>query len=58
MSQDETRRKLPGHADFRLPRPDPVRTVNGNHPLNGRASRPGPVDVWDQRVARGLAFLR
>src|SRR6187551_397374 len=33
--------------------------MNGNHPLGGRSpSRPDAVDVWDQRVAQGLAFLR
>jgi 1-acyl-sn-glycerol-3-phosphate acyltransferase len=60
MSHDEVRRSaLPGHVDFELPQPDPVRTVNGNHPLNGRTpERRDTVDIWDQRVARGLAFLR
>jgi 1-acyl-sn-glycerol-3-phosphate acyltransferase len=63
---------LPGHADFQLPKPaTPVR-VNGRRPIpevpqmNGHAAdEPAPaptpadpVDVWDQRVAAGLAFLR
>jgi len=61
---------LPGQADFTLPRPaEPVR-VNGRRPIpevpsmNGNGHQPGPeappdpIDVWDQRVAAGLAFLR
>lgn len=61
---------LPGQADFTLPRPaEPVR-VNGRRPIpevpsmNGNGNHPGPeappdpIDVWDQRVAAGLAFLR
>ena len=70
MSQDEYRGLLPGHVDFEVPPAAPVTPVNGNHPLNGdlpRASRTsdspdeqprGTVDIWDQRVANGLAFLR
>ncbi|GID25129.1 lysophospholipid acyltransferase family protein [Paractinoplanes brasiliensis] len=69
MSQDEFRDMLPGHADFTLPRPaEPVRvngrrpipevpTMNGNGPHGGEPE-PDTLDVWDQRVARGLAFLR
>lgn len=70
MSQDEFRGMLPGNADFTLPRPaEPVR-VNGRRPIpevppmngNGHRSLPEPepdtFDVWDKRVARGLAFLR
>lgn len=61
---------LPGQADFTLPRPaEPVR-VNGRRPIpevpsmNGNGHHPGPgeppdpIDVWDERVASGLAFLR
>ena len=72
MSQEEYRRAtLPGHVDFELPVEDAVpRKINGNHPLNGRTPKaPQPeqpeteepkdtVDIWDQRVAKGLAFLR
>jgi 1-acyl-sn-glycerol-3-phosphate acyltransferase len=71
VSQEEYRRAtLPGHVDFELPVEDAVpRKINGNHPLNGRTPRPTPpqteepdvadvVDIWDQRVAKGLAFLR
>ena len=59
MSQDEFRRVLPGHVEFELPPDEPYRRVNGNHPLNGREPEPqDTVDIWDQRVARGLAFLR
>ncbi|AEV88748.1 hypothetical protein ACWT_7739 [Actinoplanes sp. SE50] len=80
MSQDEFRDMLPGHADFRLPEPPPVRKVNGRRPIPekpdeqvaklestaeprpddaGSAAEPAaPVDVWDQRIAAGLAFLR
>ena len=59
MSQNEHRRALPGHADFELPAGEPSKAVNGNHPLGGRSpSRPDAIDVWDQRVANGLAFLR
>ncbi|BBH64917.1 glycerol acyltransferase [Actinoplanes sp. OR16] len=68
MSQDEYHHDvLPGHADFQLPRPAPVQRVNGKRPIPERlppAAEPkGPVteeglDVWDQRVADGLAFLR
>jgi 1-acyl-sn-glycerol-3-phosphate acyltransferase len=91
MSQDEYHETLPGHADFKLPKPaEPVR-LNGRRPIPempGRAAtgpepgdqKPGEqqadeqkhdeqkppsesiaadaIDVWDQRVARGLAFLR
>ena len=67
MTQD-SRGMLPGHADFRLPRPaEPVR-VNGRRPIpevprmNGHAepapAAADPLDVWDERVAKGLAFLR
>jgi 1-acyl-sn-glycerol-3-phosphate acyltransferase len=63
---------LPGHADFKLPKPAAPVKVNGRRPIpevpqmNGHPdaeSAPEPVktdqlDVWDQRVASGLAFLR
>jgi hypothetical protein len=64
VSQDEYRRLLPGHADFTVPEDQSPQQVNGSHPLNGRRPRPGggepidTVDVWDRRVASGLAFLR
>ena len=65
MSQDEYRDMLPGHADFQLPAPaEPVR-LNGRRPIPERPERPRastryrtPIDVWDRRVADGLAFLR
>ena len=62
MSQDEYRGMLPGHADFTLPEPaEPVR-VNGRRPIPEVPSMPDPgtdpIDVWDRRVANGLAFLR
>ena len=69
MSQDEYRDMLPGQADFRLPEPSAPTRVNGRRPIpelprlaaqNGHGAEP-PVealDLWDQRVARGLAFLR
>ena len=74
MSQHEYRDMLPGHADFTLPKPaEPVR-VNGRRPIpevpqmNGHpADEPqqpaekkaeNQVDIWDQRVAGALAFLR
>src|SRR4051794_32600968 len=70
MSQDEYHRALPGHADFVVP--EPVRAykpLNGKRPIPMPAEEPpappsspvvepDPVDVWDQRVASGLAFLR
>ena len=68
MTQDEFRDMLPGQADFKLPEPPAPVQVNGRRPipeipqLNGHTeSEPAerdPIDVWDQRVARGLAFLR
>ena len=68
MSQDEYRGMLPGHADFALPRPaEPVR-VNGRRPIpevpqmtrqaDVGEDKLDQIDVWDQRVAGGLAFLR
>ncbi|GAA0483750.1 glycerol acyltransferase [Paractinoplanes deccanensis] len=70
MSQDEFRDMLPGHADFVLPRPGEPVKVNGRRPIpeeprmNGHSEPvppppdPAALDVWDQRVAKGLAFLR
>ncbi|MFC4067312.1 lysophospholipid acyltransferase family protein [Actinoplanes subglobosus] len=69
MSQDEYRDMLPGHTDFKLPEPPPVQRVNGRRPIPEKGEpmpepMPEPVavaaglDVWDQRVADGLAFLR
>ncbi|MFF5295670.1 lysophospholipid acyltransferase family protein [Paractinoplanes globisporus] len=72
MSQHEYRDMLPGHADFTLPKPAAPAKVNGRRPIpevpqmNGHpADSPEPaeekkdqVDIWDQRVANGLAFLR
>ncbi|MFI5895217.1 lysophospholipid acyltransferase family protein [Actinoplanes sp. NPDC051513] len=71
MSQHEYRDMLPGHADFTLPKPAAPVKVNGRRPIpevpqmNGHleenepaAKRPDQVDIWDQRVANGLAFLR
>ena len=73
MSQDEYRQALPGHVDFEVPADVPPMPLNGRRPgrrraapaLNGHDAeappdepKPDPVDVWDQRVARGLAFLR
>ena len=73
MSQDEYRGMLPGHADFTLPRPAEPQRVNGRRPIpevprmNGHAEpapaaeserTPDPIDVWDERVAKGLGFLR
>jgi hypothetical protein len=65
MSQEESRGILPGHADFTLPEPPEPVKVNGRHPLPGFPEPPPavpkrsePADVWDERVARGLAFLR
>ncbi|MFC7528076.1 lysophospholipid acyltransferase family protein [Actinoplanes sp. GCM10030250] len=66
MSQDEFRDMLPGHAEFRLPSPAPVQRVNGRRPIpeepvaQHSAEQPASdtLDLWDERVARGLAFLR
>ncbi|GAA1599170.1 lysophospholipid acyltransferase family protein [Actinoplanes couchii] len=68
MSQDEYRGDmLPGHTDFQLPEPPPVQRVNGRRPIPEKPAAPEPaaaeqpapeVDVWDQRVADALAFLR
>src|SRR3982751_1245098 len=65
MSQDEYRDALPGHVDFEPARTEPVNSVNGRRPVPARHKPDGvsrrradPVDVWDQRVANGLAFLR
>ncbi len=55
MSQHEDRRTLPGHAAFEVP-VSPA--LNGHASRNGGRPASGAVDVWDQRVARGLAFLR
>ncbi|GIE80130.1 glycerol acyltransferase [Actinoplanes philippinensis] len=68
MSQDEYRDMLPGHTEFRLPEPPPVQRVNGRRPIPEKGEpmpekpEQAPVadslDVWDRRVADGLAFLR
>ncbi|BAL92809.1 putative acyltransferase [Actinoplanes missouriensis 431] len=66
MSQDEYRRDvLPGHAEFQLPKPPPVQRVNGNRPIpepvpapDTRESGAESPDVWDERLASALAFLR
>lgn len=75
MSQDEYRGDmLPGHIDFELPGPPPVKRVNGRRPIPEKPAAEKPAaekpaaekpaaerpatDVWDQRVADGLAFLR
>jgi 1-acyl-sn-glycerol-3-phosphate acyltransferase len=71
VSQDEYRDALPGHIDFALPEDVPIKPVNGRRPgrkpaaMNGHRPVPAPVtapgdpvDIWDQRVAKGLAFLR
>jgi 1-acyl-sn-glycerol-3-phosphate acyltransferase len=68
VSQDEYRDMLPGHTEFKLPEPPPVRRVNGRRPIPEKGEPmpevPEPttaaaaLDVWDQRVADGLAFLR
>ncbi|MEU4559976.1 lysophospholipid acyltransferase family protein [Actinoplanes sp. NPDC023936] len=66
MSQDEYRRDaLPGHAEFQLPKPPPVQRVNGNRPIpeavpvpDARDAGAEIPDVWDQRLASTLAFLR
>src|ERR1700754_4211056 len=57
MSQDEYREAMPGHAPFELPVDDPPAQINGRRPVP-YARRADPVDIWDQRVARGLEFLR
>src|SRR4029453_3398082 len=50
--------------DFELPEETPAQPVNGSHPLNGPRSsateegKRDSVDVWDQRVAKGLAVVR
>jgi hypothetical protein len=64
VSQDEHRGLLPGQVDFDLPQAQSPYGTNGRHPLNGRRPRTpageprDTVDVWDRRVAGGLAFLR
>jgi 1-acyl-sn-glycerol-3-phosphate acyltransferase len=64
MSQDEFRDMLPGHADFELATPPAPVKLNGRRPIPERpepqpaAPVADPIDVWDQRVAGGLAFLR
>ncbi|GIF43609.1 lysophospholipid acyltransferase family protein [Actinoplanes xinjiangensis] len=68
MSQDEYRDMLPGTTEFRLPEPPPVQRVNGRRPIPEKGepmperpdpvAAPGGLDVWDRRVAEGLAFLR
>ncbi len=65
MTQDEHHAGLPGHADFVLPAAAPPRRMNGRRPIPlpepsaaEQPSAPDPVDVWDRRVASGLAFLR
>ena len=54
MSQDEFRSEaLPGQLGF-----EPPPSLNGSR-LNGSGPQPrDTVDIWDQRVAKGLAFLR
>ena len=60
---------LPGHADFTLPKPAAPVKVNGRRPIpevppmdetteTPVTPEPDAIDVWDERVARGLAFLR
>jgi 1-acyl-sn-glycerol-3-phosphate acyltransferase len=68
VSQDEFRDMLPGHTEFKLPEPPPVQRVNGRRPIPEKgepmpeapepATAAAALDVWDQRVAEGLAFLR
>ena len=63
MSQDEFRRVLPGDADFELPAAEVPRQVNGKRPIPDftpppRPDEPDVLDLWDRRVAGGLAFLR
>jgi len=62
MSQDEFRRTLPGDADFELPVAAPPKPLNGKRPIPDFeppvADKPDVVDIWDRRVAGGLAFLR
>jgi 1-acyl-sn-glycerol-3-phosphate acyltransferase len=64
MSQDEFRDILPGQADFKLPAPAAPVRLNGRRPIPERPEAPriappaDPIDVWDRRVADGLAFLR
>jgi 1-acyl-sn-glycerol-3-phosphate acyltransferase len=63
VSQDEYRDMLPGHADFQLPEPPPPKKLNGRRPIPEKTpvapdAEPDALDVWDRRVADGLAFLR
>jgi 1-acyl-sn-glycerol-3-phosphate acyltransferase len=70
MSQDEFRDMLPGTAEFRLPEAPEPKKLNGRRPIPEKpdeqvaklesTARPEPdaIDVWDRRVADGLAFLR
>ncbi|HEX5203389.1 lysophospholipid acyltransferase family protein [Paractinoplanes rhizophilus] len=69
MSQHEYRDMLPGHADFTLPQSAAPARMNGRRPIpevpqmtghleDDEPADAGAVDIWDQRVAKGLAFLR
>jgi 1-acyl-sn-glycerol-3-phosphate acyltransferase len=70
MSQDEFRDMLPGTAEFRLPEAPPPKKMNGRRPIPEKPDEqvaklestaepePAAIDVWDRRVADGLAFLR
>ncbi|GAA2872348.1 glycerol acyltransferase [Actinoplanes cyaneus] len=70
MSQDEFRDMLPGTAEFRLPEAPPPKKLNGRRPIPEKPDEqvaklestagpePDAIDVWDRRVADGLAFLR
>jgi 1-acyl-sn-glycerol-3-phosphate acyltransferase len=67
VSQDEHHTALPGHADFVLPGPPSHKPLNGRRPIpipeqspaeTPVEADPEEVDVWDQRIAGGLAFLR
>jgi 1-acyl-sn-glycerol-3-phosphate acyltransferase len=72
VTQEESRGALPGHADFEPSPAAPRAQLNGRRPVpaatNGHRPAPpvdpappepaDPVDVWDRRVAAGLAFLR